>query len=125
MTIYYQLDGDYYLKAFNKMEERSCIKLVEVVTDDKVHAANIIQFLHKATGVDFKLSNSDNSQLDFEKIRMARKKILSNSTFSLWAALIGGDDEIIAPSTWFIDHKVNAEYYDRTLSSLSYKIKFL
>lgn len=123
--IYSQLDESYYLKAINKMQDSSCVKLVNVVTDDKAHASKIIHLLQAKTGIDFKLSSPSNSYSDFEKIRVARKKILSNSTFSLWAALIGNDAEIIAPLTWFQEDSENKKYYERTLSSFSNKILFV
>ena len=38
--------------------------------------------------------------LDFELMRLCKHKIIANSTFSLWAALLDGEGTVIVPKLW-------------------------
>ena len=46
---------------------------------------------------------------EFEIMKKYKNIIISNSTFSLWAALLNenNDNLIIAPENWFIKHNKN------------------
>ena len=38
--------------------------------------------------------------LDFELMRLCKHKIIANSTFSLWTAILDGEGTVIIPKLW-------------------------
>ena len=53
--------------------------------------------------------SSESDFLDFYLMSLCKKSIISNSTFSLWAAILNNskDKTVIAPKDWFFDKTIN------------------
>jgi len=74
----------YYMDAMNVMHDRYKVKRFLLVTDDKNYAKNLISSTNFNIEI---LSNSIDE--DFWTIASYSKRILSASTFSLWASALG------------------------------------
>lgn len=85
----------YYMDAMNVMHDTYNINSFLVVTDDKIYAKNLI------SSTKFNIEIMSNSiDEDFWTIASYSKRILSASTFSLWASALGKNDVsgvVIAP----------------------------
>ena len=85
----------YYINAMNIMRDRYGVKKFLIVTDDKIYAENII------CSMGFKVDIvSNDMDEDFCTIASYSKRILSASTFALWASVLGKNDAdgvVIAP----------------------------
>ena len=62
--------------------------MICVVTDDAAHAQRLLGDVGRKCGVSFRIAGSDGALSDFERIRRAKYRIISNSTFSWWAAAL-------------------------------------
>jgi len=88
---------EYYLDAMQLMEKEYQIKNFIIITDDIEYAKTILgdyQFNYF-----FQNSSIEN---DFYTIQKYTKRILSSSTFSLWASMLGNNinSTVIAPKHW-------------------------
>jgi len=75
---------DYYLNAINLMKEKNKVNSFIVVTDDIDYAKSIIPY--EKVNFDFQ---SNNMVDDFKMLASSSNRILSASTFSLWASALG------------------------------------
>jgi hypothetical protein len=85
----------YYMNAMRAMRDIYKVKSFLVVTDDKKYAENIIG----CDSFDIKIA-SNNMDEDFWILASHPKRILSASTFALWASALGKNDKegvVIAP----------------------------
>ncbi len=96
------LDGRYYLKALEKLNQKRSNQKIVIFTDSPeiVKQEEWIQLLNSS-----KVSFSDSIDPWETLMEMARYStiICSNSTFSWWAAFIGEDREVFMPDLWFKD----------------------
>jgi hypothetical protein len=86
----------YYMDAMSIMCDRYEVKSFLVVTDDKYYAENIIS----STNFNIEIISNDMDE-DFWTIASYSKRILSASTFALWASALGRNDAdgvVIAPN---------------------------
>jgi hypothetical protein len=88
----------YYLDAMKFMQKNHRVEKFIVVTDDRAYSDTILNksefFIEYSNG---------NLEEDFYLIGSHDKRILSNSTFSLWASELGRNSEetlVIAPKLW-------------------------
>ena len=104
-NIYSNISLDYYKKAISLIKKKKSISKIHVFTDDilwvnkNLHINNIVLIN------DYNLTTVE----EFEIMKKYKNIIISNSTFSLWAALLNenNDNLIIAPENWFIKHNKN------------------
>lgn len=85
----------YYMNAMRAMRDTYKVKSFLVVTDDKNYAENVMG----CESFDIKIV-SNNMDEDFWILASYPKRILSASTFSLWASALGKNDKegvVIAP----------------------------
>jgi hypothetical protein len=85
----------YYMNAMRVMRDIYKVKSFLVVTDDKKYAENVIG----CESFDIKIV-SNNMDEDFWILALHSKRILSASTFALWASALGKNDKegvVIAP----------------------------
>jgi hypothetical protein len=85
----------YYMEAMNIMRDRYEVKNFLVVTDDKSYAENIVS----STNFNIEIVSNDMDE-DFWILASYSKRILSASTFALWASALGRNDAdgvVIAP----------------------------
>jgi len=86
----------YYINAMNMMRDKHDVNNFVIVTDDEPYARTIIS----CKSADIKIVSSDIVD-DFQTIASYSKRILSASTFALWASVIGVNDGggvVIAPN---------------------------
>jgi len=86
----------YYINAMNMMRDKHDVNNFVIVTDDEPYARTIIS----CKSADIKIISSDIAD-DFQTIASYSKRILSASTFALWASVIGVNDGggvVIAPN---------------------------
>lgn len=105
--IYCKLRSEYYLKAIHLMIDKYEIKKFKIFTNDIELSSEILEDLNlDKVSIDF--SENKSGEDDFLEMAEYRYGILSNSTFSFWAALSNDIDnkKIIAPREWY----VNMEY---------------
>jgi hypothetical protein len=96
--IFPTVDDKFIDQALENMRTIINFKQIEIVTDD---ISTMKQLLPKTYNLASKIYDL-NSKDSFELILKSRNKIISNSTFSWWAAWLG-DGNVIAPINWFKD----------------------
>jgi len=88
----YVLPFNYYAKAIAMTEGELFIFSDDMDWCKKMFTPQIfnrpITFIHLA------------DYLDFELMKLCKHKIIANSTFSLWTALLDGEGTVIAPKLW-------------------------
>jgi hypothetical protein len=87
---------EYIDRALEVFESLSKWKSIEVITDDIRNFNLLLPKTAALTSVIHDLNSKDS----FELLMKAPNKIISNSTFSWWAAWIGAGN-VIAPQNWF------------------------
>ena len=86
----------YYINAMNMMRDKHDVNNFVIVTDDEPYARTIIS----CKSADIKIVSSDIVD-DFQTIASYSKRILSASTFALWASAIGVNSDsgvVVAPN---------------------------
>jgi len=88
--------SEYYYSAIKFMQDMHGITSFLIITDDEIFAKKIIN--QDDSQFKFLSSSVEN---DFRSIGSFPFKILSSSTFSFWASLMGDDEgAVIAPRSW-------------------------
>ncbi|QSZ42370.1 alpha-1,2-fucosyltransferase [Sulfurimonas aquatica] len=109
----------YYIEAIKKMINDYGINKFNIVTDDRDYANSI---LNELNDLNFSYSYIGGSlKEDFNLIGSFNYRILSSSTFALWASAFGANDEstVIAPEYWLPNKK--REIYLPNEIRVSYK----
>lgn len=91
-------DLNYYKKAIEQVNSKFGINNFIVVTDDKKYSISILKKLN----VRFEILENKTIIEDFLAIGMYQYRILSSSTFCLWASALGNNSEsvVYAPIYW-------------------------
>ena len=98
------LRGDYYNSAINFTLENSSIKYVRVLvfSDDITAAKQIFCSLEIPLPVQFAESPEDSPEETLMLMSKSDALVISNSTFSWWAAQLGNKSKfVVCPSKWF------------------------
>ena len=107
-SIYHRLDAKYFEDSLMSLRrEIGCIQTF-VFTDDYDYAKEILK---EIPGLDFINQKGLRASEAMILISMAKGIVLSNSTFSYWAAVINSSRLIIAPKYWFLNTKVDENLY--------------
>jgi len=87
---------EYYYDAIYRMATNFKINRFYIVTDDKKYSIKLLD------GLDFKYQFIGGNMLDdFYLFGNFKYRILSSSTFALWASVLGSEDAyVIAPQFW-------------------------
>jgi hypothetical protein len=98
---------EYYLEAFEFMKAKLNNPAVYVFSDDIAWAKENIFLSAPTTFIDHNIG--PNSHLDFVLMAQAKHHIISNSSFSWWAAYLSKNDQgyKIAPSKWFHNNSMS------------------
>lgn len=93
---------EYYASAIKMMREKYDINKFYIVSDDKEYSTSILNGLN----IDYEFIGGSMEE-DFYLINSFQKRILSSSTFALWASALGDNDNsiVIAPEFWTPDRK--------------------
>lgn len=109
------LPESYYLNALQEIKNLGEYKIL-LVTDDIENAAT------KLPGIKNKLVISDSEIMDFQILMHADKLVISNSSFSWWAAYLNKKNaEVFAPQNW-LGFKVNKEMPSNAIPSKFIKV---
>lgn len=87
----------YLQKALNSIGKEASHEIL-FVTDD---VESFLKYFPQYKGANFRIQSSEMLK-DFSTILLSRNKIISNSTFSWWAAWLG-EGKVIAPIAWYAD----------------------
>jgi len=92
----------YYESAIKMMSEKYDINKFYIVTDDKEYSTSILNEFN----IDYEFIGGSMEE-DFYLISLFQKRILSSSTFALWASALGDNEDsmVIAPEYWTPDRK--------------------
>jgi hypothetical protein len=98
----FQVQTDYYNLALNYLRNKFNISNVWIFSDDEIRAKNILQIDYDLQ-VRWIVGNSILPHEVFEIMRHGTSFIISNSSFSYWAAQMSHSDKplVIAPVNWF------------------------
>ena len=109
-AIFYQLGKPYYEKAIEIMKDKNKNAIFYIFSDDIVIAREFFSFEQKVVFID--INRGNNSFRDMYLMNLSKNIIISNSTFSWWAAWLGENkNTIIAPKLWFKTKKQSYRYY--------------
>lgn len=111
------LSFQYYLNAIGIMlSKTSKIENIVLVTDDILHSKQLVDKICQAYS---KINVSivcDSMLQDFALIANSDYLIIANSTFSLWAALLGNTKKtVIYPLNWFSDREKNKNWKETNI----------
>lgn len=97
--IYNILDDNYYIKCLNMLDN---INQVYIFSDDIEWCKNNIKFINNKV-----VFNNEVDILDMFLMSKFKYNIISNSTFSWWAAWLNknNDKKIFVPSVWFVKNE--------------------
>lgn len=112
------LDRDYYLRAVEYMRSEFGVRHFRIVTDDAKYARKLVPGLpvissggvKRVPYLPYVHPASSKIYRDFRSVQESRFQILSNSTFSWWAAYSGRAEEVIAPKFWMA-YNENSDYW--------------
>jgi hypothetical protein len=90
--------SDEYLESAMKIHGIKAENFV-VITDD---SEKIVHELPNFSALDVNYARSNSDLADLYTLSMAKKIVISNSTFGWWGAWLSGG-EVIAPKKWFSD----------------------
>lgn len=107
-SIYHRLDAKYFEDSLMSLRgEIGYIRTI-VFTDDYDYAKEILKAI---PGLDFINQKGLRGSEAMILISMAKGIVISNSTFSYWAAIINSSRFIIAPKYWFSNTNVDENLY--------------
>ena len=95
---------EYYIKAIETIKNKYKQNKFYIVTDDKEYSKTILDELD----IDYKFIGNSLHE-DFRLIGSFKYRILSSSTFGLWASALGDNNEriVIGPKYWTPKHERN------------------
>lgn len=109
--LFHQLGRSYFDQGMKLIRRKEDNIKFYVFSDDINFAKSFFNYDDKL--VFMNTHNSKNGFRDMHLMSMCKNIIISNSTFSWWAAWLGSDNKktIVAPKLWFKQKKVSHEYY--------------
>jgi hypothetical protein len=91
----------YYVQATKLLLDRGTDQIVFVTDDPQWVEEYVLPLM--PNGYDYSVASTDLRQ-DFRTLADAEAVVISNSTFSWWAAFLGGADRfVVRPKHWFAD----------------------
>jgi len=104
---YHVQSEEYYRIAIDEMRKKDLSQKVYFFSDDIAWCRETFSDISEAVFVDSNMSSSEH--IDMYLMKKADSIIISNSTFSWWAAWLAEKDEvaIIAPRKWYKDKAKN------------------
>ena len=106
--IYHRLDVNYFRESLMSLRVELGGIPTFVFTDDYDYAKEI---LREMPGLEFIDQKGLRASEAMTLISMAKGIVISNSTFSYWAAVINSSRFIVAPKYWFLNTRVDENLY--------------
>lgn len=100
--IYASLSFEYYMKAIGQLLERFPGSQIQIFTNDQIYAKSVLG--SKNCFVFFDDKGLRPSHV-LQHMAASRALVTANSTFSLWAGLLGKPENVVSPKFWFIDKR--------------------
>jgi hypothetical protein len=97
------LPQSYYQNALSQIDQLEKYKII-IVTDDLINIKNRFSFL------DNKIIVSENEIIDFQILQNAHLLIISNSSFSWWAAYLNTKNAVVYAPEFWLGFKVKKEF---------------
>jgi hypothetical protein len=97
------LPQSYYQNALSHIDQLEKYKII-IVTDDLINIENRFSFL------DNKIIVSENEIIDFQILQNAHLLIISNSSFSWWAAYLNNKNALVYAPKYWLGFKVEKEF---------------
>jgi hypothetical protein len=107
-SVYHKLDIRYFEDSLMSLRNELGGIRTFVFTDDYDYARKILKEIPGLEFLDQKGLRASEAMI---LISMAAGIVISNSTFSYWAAIINSSRFIIAPRYWFLNTKVDDNLY--------------
>ena len=108
--IFCQLGKEYYQKAIQLMREKNKEIIFYIFSDNIELAKDFFAFEKNAVFIN--INKGKYSYRDMYLMSLSKNIIISNSTFSWWAAWLGKNkNTIVAPKLWFKQKKKAHRYY--------------
>jgi hypothetical protein len=112
----------YYINAIklvlngdkNNKEFISKIENLLIISDDSNRAAMLAEKISSIFNLRTIILEGDsfkNNEVSFDLLNKAKIIITSNSSFSWWAAYLGGDKIVVVPSKWLYNHPYSNGLY--------------
>jgi hypothetical protein len=111
LNLGWQLPIQYYRDAIAQIDDGNC-KFI-IFTDDKNWCEEMFPGMHIH-------ENEERSYMDMMVMSKMSKIVISNSTFSWWAAYIGDIQTVICPYPWFKSEIYNQNIYQEKWIRVSY-----
>lgn len=106
LSIYYMQKDSYYLDSISKVKRKKPECVFYIFSDDIEWAKSFLGDSDEYVYID-EICSGD-SCVDFWLMKNCKHHILSNSTFSWWAAWLNEDDGIkIYPERWYVDEEID------------------
>lgn len=104
--IYFNCDQEYFKNATQLILDRIPDARFYVMSNDNKWVRENFTFLNK-----YELLDIPDTLDSFKAMSQFSNFIISNSTFSWWAAFTASDSLTVAPGKWFINPQLNANLY--------------
>lgn len=107
-SLYHRLDARYFEKALFSLRNEIGSFRAFVFTDDYGYAKELLKTIPGLIFIDQKGLRASEAMI---LISMAKGIVISNSTFSYWAAIINASSSVRAPMYWFFNRSVDGTLY--------------
>lgn len=106
--IYNQISLNYYISSIKYISSILNNAYFLIFSDDINWCKQNLKLNHQHTFIDLE-KNNQNQLIDQDVMRLCDHFIISNSTYSWWAAYLsaGSESIVISPSKWYLHHRYN------------------
>jgi hypothetical protein len=109
-NVYSQLSLDYYIKSLDVIQSSIGELPIYVFTDDFSYASKLLTSIK---GLEFQDTNGMRASEVLKLMSFSKARVISNSTFSYWAAIASMNKLTIAPRDWYVNKTVSADFYPK------------
>lgn len=108
--IYQRLDTSYFSKSLYYLALKLGNLPIVVFTDDSDYAHVVLRDFNKMEIIEQENLRASEAMI---LISLARGVVISNSSFSYWAAMINQHQDIVAPEKWYMNKKYDLNLYPK------------
>jgi hypothetical protein len=118
VTIYGENSAEYFLRSCNLLREKG-IKEFVVFSDDAEWSKSIFS---GKQGFHFPEQNLESPSADFWMLAQSKNMIISNSTFSWWAAILSNAKTVVRPKHWKLPEPESSAIYPSRWLTISQQV---